>query len=56
MHSTDTPSNRGDAKDAEPEQSQPTENLSLISAWFERLLSPSYLCGHRVSVVALYAP
>ena len=55
MHSTDTPSNRRDAKDAELEQPQPTENLSLISAWFERLPSPSYLCGQRVSVVALYA-
>ncbi len=48
--------NRRDAMDAETDQSQSPEDLSLKGDWFERHLLRSFLCAHRVSAVRFYTP
>jgi hypothetical protein len=47
------PFNRRDAMSAEPDQSQPHEDVTLKGDCFERLVSPSFLCAHRVFAVLL---
>ena len=51
MHSGRVPGNRRDAKDAETDQSQSSENLSLKGDWLGQPLPPPFLCALRVSAV-----
>jgi hypothetical protein len=55
MQLTEAPLNRRNAMDAEADQSQSPEDLSLKGDWFGHPL-PRFLCAHRVSAVRCYVP